>query len=117
MFSWINNSSRCLTLVPVQAATTSWIVHGVTITMNPRDMAAIVREALVLRRLSCATSCRQKYSCENPAGRVASVCAGGQTGLMCLAGRVDRTLVIEFSGDTTAGWQSLVATQQLADRV
>jgi hypothetical protein len=48
----------------VQAATTSWIVHGVTITMNPRDMAAIVREALVLRRLSCAISCRQKYSYE-----------------------------------------------------
>jgi len=71
MFSCVNNSNRSLTLVPVQAATTSWIVHGVTITMNPRDMAAIVREALVLRRLSCATSCRQKYTSENPVGRAA----------------------------------------------
>jgi hypothetical protein len=44
----------------VQAATTSWIVHGVTMTMKPRDMAAIVLEELVLSRLSWATSCRQK---------------------------------------------------------
>lgn len=48
-----------LTLVPVQAATTSCMVHGVTMTIKPRDMAAIVREAFVLSRLSCATSCRQ----------------------------------------------------------
>lgn len=33
------------TFEPVQAATTSWMVHGVTITMKPNDMAAIVREA------------------------------------------------------------------------
>jgi hypothetical protein len=69
-------------------------------------MAAIVREALVLRRLSCATSYRQKYSNENRAGRIASVCAGGQTKLMCLVGRVDRALVTKFSGDTTAWWQT-----------
>lgn len=57
-----------LTLVPVQAATTSWIVHGVTITMKPKDMAAIVRDALVLSLLSWATSCRQKVTPENPLG-------------------------------------------------
>jgi hypothetical protein len=61
--------------------------------MNPRDMAAIVREALVLRRLSCAISYRQKYSNENPAGTIASVYAGGQTRLMCLEGRMDRALM------------------------
>lgn len=42
--------------VPVQAATTSCIVHGVTSTMNPKDMAAIVLEAVVLNRRSCVTS-------------------------------------------------------------
>jgi len=85
----------------VQAATTSWIVHGVTITMNPRDMAAIVREALVLRRLSCATSCRQKYTSENHVGKVVSVFATLQIGLMCAAGRMVGTMVTQLSGDTT----------------
>jgi hypothetical protein len=44
------------------------MVHGVTITMKPRDMAAIVREAFVLSRLSCATICEQKGTPENPLG-------------------------------------------------
>lgn len=43
-------------LLPVQAATTSWIVHGVTMTMKPKLIAAIVREAEVDSRLSWATS-------------------------------------------------------------
>jgi hypothetical protein len=54
--------SSSFTLVPVQAATTSWIVHGVTMTMKPRDMAAIVLEEFVLSRLSWATNCRQKVT-------------------------------------------------------
>lgn len=39
-----------LTFDPVQAATTSWIVHGVTMTINPKDMAAIVREVDPVKR-------------------------------------------------------------------
>lgn len=39
-------------LDPVQAATTSCIVQGVTSTMNPKDIAAIVLEAVVDRRRS-----------------------------------------------------------------
>lgn len=35
-------------LDPVQAATTSWMVQGVTRTMKPKDIAAMVLEALVL---------------------------------------------------------------------
>lgn len=35
-------------LDPVHAATTSWMVHGVTRTIKPKDIAAIVLEALVL---------------------------------------------------------------------
>ena len=53
---------RVLTLVPVQAATTSWIVQGVTMTMKPKDMAAIVLDAFVLSRLSCATNCNNYNS-------------------------------------------------------
>ena len=44
-----------LTFDPVQAATTSWMVHGVTMTMKPNDMAAMVRDADPLRRRSCET--------------------------------------------------------------
>lgn len=44
-----------LTFEPVQAATTSCIVHGVTITIKPNDIAAIVRDADPLNRRSCAT--------------------------------------------------------------
>lgn len=39
-------------LDPVHAATTSCIVQGVTTTMKPKDMAAIVREVVVLSRRS-----------------------------------------------------------------
>jgi hypothetical protein len=46
--------------VPVQAATTSWMVQGVTRTMNPKDIAAIVLDAVVLRRLSWVTNCNTK---------------------------------------------------------
>lgn len=46
-----------LTFDPVQAATISCIVQGVTITMKPRDMAAIVLEVEPLRRLSCSIIC------------------------------------------------------------
>jgi hypothetical protein len=45
-------ASSSFTLVPVHAATTSWIVHGVTMTIKPRDIAAIVLEAFILNRLS-----------------------------------------------------------------
>lgn len=43
-----------LTFDPVHAATISWIVHGVTITMKPSDIAAIVRETDPLNNFSCA---------------------------------------------------------------
>lgn len=43
-------------LDPVQAATTSWIVQGVTSTINPRDMAAIVLEQTRLSFLSWSIS-------------------------------------------------------------
>lgn len=38
------------TFDPVQAATTSWMVHGVTITMKPRDMADIVLDVEPVKR-------------------------------------------------------------------
>lgn len=40
------------TLEPVHAATTSWILQGVTTTINPNDIAAIVRDTEPLSRLS-----------------------------------------------------------------
>lgn len=43
-----------ITFDPVQAATTSCIVHGVTITINPNDTAAIVRDVEPLKTLSCS---------------------------------------------------------------
>lgn len=43
-----------LTFEPVQAATTSCIVHGVTITINPKDIAAIVLDADPLKHFSVA---------------------------------------------------------------
>jgi len=48
------------TFDPVHAATTSCIVQGVTTTINPRDMAAIVLDAAVLSRLSWAKIWKQK---------------------------------------------------------
>lgn len=50
------NNFCCLNLTfdPVHAATISWIVHGVTITMKPSDIAAIVRETDPLNNFSCA---------------------------------------------------------------
>lgn len=51
------HKKKICTFDPVHAATTSCIVHGVTITIKPNDMAAIVREADPLRRLSCAIIC------------------------------------------------------------
>lgn len=47
----------CTTFDPVQAATTSWIVHGVTITMNPRDMADIVRDVDPVKRRVDSRNC------------------------------------------------------------
>lgn len=47
------------TFDPVQAATTSWIVHGVTITMNPRDMADIVRDVDPVKRRVDSRNCGQ----------------------------------------------------------
>lgn len=41
------------TFDPVQVATTSWILQGVTITINPNDTAAIVRDTEPLSRPSC----------------------------------------------------------------
>lgn len=41
-------SSEGGALDPVQAATTSWMVQGVTSTINPKDIAAIVREQIKL---------------------------------------------------------------------
>lgn len=43
-------------LEPVHATTTSCIVQGVTTTMNPKDIAAIVRDAVVLNLRSCVTN-------------------------------------------------------------
>lgn len=40
-----SSSFSLLTLELVQAATISCIAHGVTITMYPKDIAAIVRDA------------------------------------------------------------------------
>jgi hypothetical protein len=41
----------------VQAATTSWIVYGVTITMKPNEIAAIVLDVEPRKTLSCSTIC------------------------------------------------------------
>lgn len=45
--------SAKITFEPVHAATTSWILHGVTTTIKPNDIAAIVRDTEPLSRLSC----------------------------------------------------------------
>ena len=65
-----------------------------------------------------------KIHFENPVGIAASVFAGLHVRLMCLAGRMVRTVgtklsgdTTEFSGDTTACWQSWVATQQFVDKI
>lgn len=44
--------STPITFDPVHVATISWIVHGVTSTINPKDMAAIVRDTDPLIRRS-----------------------------------------------------------------
>lgn len=46
-----------ITFEPVHAATTSWIVYGVTITMKPNDIAAIVLDVDPLKTLSCSSIC------------------------------------------------------------
>lgn len=53
-FKTIDNKAKIHTLQPVQAATTSCIVAGVTITMKPNDIAAIVRDVLTLCGLTGA---------------------------------------------------------------
>lgn len=50
------------TFDPVHAATTSWMAQGVTITINPKDIAAIVRDTEPMRRFSCRfCMCRMFY--------------------------------------------------------
>lgn len=50
-----STAQTLITFEPVQAATTSWIVYGVTITMKPNEMAAIVLDVDPLKTLSCST--------------------------------------------------------------
>lgn len=49
---WMDELSD-FTFDPVHAATISWIVHGVTITMKPSDIAAIVRDTEPLKSFAC----------------------------------------------------------------
>lgn len=46
------NDQVTITFEPVHAATTSWMLQGVTTTINPKDTAAIVRDTDPLKRLS-----------------------------------------------------------------
>ena len=46
---------KIITFEPVHAATTSWIVYGVTITIKPNEIAAIVLDVDPLKTLSCST--------------------------------------------------------------